>query len=90
MPLHAVLRVNEKELSNVHISRMVSHRSGTNEYSVIVTDQFVRVNGEVYEPEWGEYLNDGVMFLHDESEGAVVCFTRALQAWLEVNPSQAR
>lgn len=86
MPLHASLRINSEVLKNVHISRMVSHRGGTNEYSVIVTEQTLRANGEVYEPEWGEYLNEGVMFNHCAEDGAVVCLQKALQAWLEVNP----
>lgn len=89
MPLHASLRINEELLTHIHISRMVSHKNGVNEYSVIVTEQSERANGEVYTPEWGEYLNDGVMFCHDEADGASVCLQRALTAWLLVHPSSA-
>lgn len=88
MPLHANLKINEKFISGVHISRMKTNNDGVNEYAVIITEQPKRVNGEAYDPDWGDYLNEGVMFYHDEEDGAVVCLSKAIQAWLIVNDSR--
>lgn len=84
MPLHSVLEINSETLNTVHISRMSTGPDGNNEYSVIVEDQ---INKRSNNPEWGDYLNDGVFFHHQEADGALECLSRGLRAWLQVKGS---
>lgn len=61
---------------------MRSNPGGENVYAVIVEEEGFWIDGD-HDPEIGEYENFGVKFLHQEADGATVCLSRALRAWID-------
>lgn len=73
MPLHVDIKINDKLLGQVHITRV---EGGTGLDDV---NRYLAVDGD-YPKRLEDWHIDGIPFVHRYGDGAVVCVQKALEA----------
>lgn len=89
MPLHIDIKVNEKTIRRLHISRMTHNGmnpDSINEYSVVVADkENVIRNGRLHKefkdcPDWWEWDASEIRFNHRYGDDELTCLLKAIEA----------